>query len=361
MGEHRGNFFQNLIADGMTVCIVDGFEMVHINQNQSNGIAAVFKEIQHLVESAAVQHIGERVMVGLMMNPFLRFLVFEEHFVIGDSQLLQLCRAGQGETLAFLDALQVFRQRVDNDFPQNDAKDTHANQQEDRCNFQFQIHISEYLICPVLNAVGLCGKLCHAAGDAAKNPVPGVLIIITGDQSLRPLLFSVGGKPLVLDGKLNLPENFRPIALVRLHRLGGQPHGIQLRGGEILGMGKSGFQFSHGIGIAEGFLQRLQSVFPPLGHIQFFQISIAVGTFPGNRVKANLLGQIVRAVFQLQRSLLTENIFICGSLQLAEVCVAEQGSGGKQRDEQTDEHQTPVTDVGDFNFSLGKHGEIPPF
>ena len=103
--QQAGYALEHLITNSVTVGVVDGFELVDIGQDEREVMLAVVVELQGLVERSAIEQVGQRVVLGLMLDDHVRGLVFREHAVIRFRQHLQLAGALHGEQLVGLDAV----------------------------------------------------------------------------------------------------------------------------------------------------------------------------------------------------------------------------------------------------------------
>ena len=74
----------------MTVQVVDLLKNIDIADDHCKGLFAALINVQELFKRAAVQRIGQRIVLGLMADKLLRLLIFAVDLIVGQRQLLQL-------------------------------------------------------------------------------------------------------------------------------------------------------------------------------------------------------------------------------------------------------------------------------
>lgn len=74
----------------MTVQVIDLLKNIDIADDHCKGLFAALINVQDLFKRAAVQRIGQRIVLGLMADKLLRLLILAVDLIVGQRQLLQL-------------------------------------------------------------------------------------------------------------------------------------------------------------------------------------------------------------------------------------------------------------------------------
>ena len=213
----------------MSVGIIDGFEDVHIYQNQSVMCVPVFVNLQNPVEGASVHQIRQGVIFRLMANQTLGFQIFLIDLIIGLRQILQLLCTHNRKNRTFPDTFVIINQRF---HTQPAHHVTHLNHQKHQTSYadaQLPIHILNLVLCVGLSVFGL---LCHdirAGCDTVCNLQLTLLILTTADQHLRfGYLFRITERSVVVR-QLHLLHLLRTGIHIHSGGLRHQMHGLKLR------------------------------------------------------------------------------------------------------------------------------------
>ena len=134
----------------MTVQVVDLLKNIDIADDHCKGLFAALINIQDLFKRAAVQRIGQRIVLGLMADKLLRLLIFAVDLIVGQRQLLQLGGAHHREDFPALDALAVLHQRLHDQMAGDDADLKHQRDQYSRAKLDLAVDIGKDLLGTVL-------------------------------------------------------------------------------------------------------------------------------------------------------------------------------------------------------------------
>lgn len=77
----------------MAIGIVDGLKVVDIDKNQRKAAAVLLEQIQYLTERTAIERLGQRIVLSLVLHELFTFFVFKVYLIIGVHQYLQFVDA----------------------------------------------------------------------------------------------------------------------------------------------------------------------------------------------------------------------------------------------------------------------------
>ena len=77
----------------MAIGIVDGLKVVDIDKNQRKAAAVLLEQIQYLTERTAIERLGQRIVLSLVLHELFTFFVFTVYLIIGVHQYLQFVDA----------------------------------------------------------------------------------------------------------------------------------------------------------------------------------------------------------------------------------------------------------------------------